>query len=102
YATVHNDADNQHEVYNNLLRMERAPHYNAWLGRKIRAHGGRRVLEVGAGIGTITQEIEPGAELVIALEVDRFYVDRLKNLFRGKPHVRPYLSNVEMADWETL
>jgi SAM-dependent methyltransferase len=29
-------------------------------------------------------------------------VDRLKNKFRGKPHVRPYLSDVALADWEAL
>jgi SAM-dependent methyltransferase len=60
------------------------------------------VLEIGAGIGTITEKLEPGLELLIALEVDRFYVDRLKNKFRGKPHVRPYLSDVALADWESL
>jgi SAM-dependent methyltransferase len=57
---------------------------------------------VGAGIGTITRELEAGVELLIALEVDRFFVDRLRNKFRGKPHVRPYLSDVALADWEAL
>jgi SAM-dependent methyltransferase len=59
-------------------------------------------LEIGAGIGTITRQLEPGLELLIALEVERFYVDRLKNMFRGKPHVRPYLSDVALADWQSL
>lgn len=102
YATLSNDTDNQHEGYNTLARMEEAPNYNAWIGRRVRAHLGRRVLEIGAGIGTITREIESACELLIALEVDGFYVDRLKNLFRGKPHVRPYLSDVALADWESL
>jgi SAM-dependent methyltransferase len=102
YATVQDDADNQHEGYSSLERMDGAAHYNAWLGRRFREHLGRRVLEVGAGIGTITRQLEPGLELLVALEVDRFYVDRLKNMFRGKPHVRPYLSDVALADWESL
>ncbi|HLL52144.1 MAG TPA: bifunctional glycosyltransferase/class I SAM-dependent methyltransferase [Myxococcaceae bacterium] len=102
YAAVQNDADNAHEGYNTLLRMEGAPNYNAWIGRRLREHLGRRVLEVGAGIGTITRQIESGRELLVALEVDPFYVERLKNLFRGKPHVRPYLSDVALADWESL
>ncbi|AKF79742.1 SAM-dependent methyltransferase [Myxococcus fulvus 124B02] len=102
YATVRDDADNQHEGYTTLERMDGATHYNQWLGRRFREHLGRRVLEIGAGIGTITRELESGAELLIALEVDRFYVDRLKNLFRGRPHVRPYLSDVALADWESL
>ncbi|MFL5349031.1 MAG: bifunctional glycosyltransferase/class I SAM-dependent methyltransferase [Hyalangium sp.] len=102
YATVRDDADNQHEGYSTLERMDGANNYNAWLGRRFREHLGQRVLEIGAGIGTITRELEAGRELLIALEVDRFYVDRLKNLFRGKPHVRPYLSDVALADWESL
>jgi SAM-dependent methyltransferase len=102
YATVRDDADNQHEGYTTLERMDGATHYNQWLARRFREHLGRRVLEIGSGIGTITRELESGLELLIALEVDRFYVDRLKNLFRGKPHVRPYLSDVALADWESL
>lgn len=102
YATVRDDADNQHEGYSTLERMDGANNYNTWLGQRFQEHLGRRVLEIGAGIGTITRQLEPGLELLIALEVDRFYVDRLKNLFRGKPHVRPYLSDVALADWESL
>ena len=102
YATVRDDADNQHEGYTTLERMDGATHYNQWLARRFREHLGRRVLEIGSGIGTVTRELESGLELLIALEVDRFYVDRLKNLFRGKPHVRPYLSDVALADWASL
>jgi SAM-dependent methyltransferase len=102
YATVRDDADNQHEGYTTLERMDGANNYNAWLGQRFSEHLGRRVLEIGAGIGTITEKLEPGLELLIALEVDRFYVDRLKNKFRGRPHVRPYLSDVALADWESL
>ncbi|MFZ5469001.1 MAG: methyltransferase domain-containing protein [Myxococcota bacterium] len=103
YASVQNDADNQHEGYNTLSRMESgAPNYNAYLGQRLRAHCGQRVLEVGAGIGTITAQLEEGRELVVALEVESFYVERLKNRFRDRPHVRPYLSDVALADWEAL
>jgi SAM-dependent methyltransferase len=90
------------EGYITLERMEGASNYNAWLGQRFREHMGRRVLEVGAGIGTITRELEGGAELLVALEVEEFYVERLRNRFRGKPHVRPYLSDVALADWEAL
>lgn len=102
YFGFANATDNEHEGYNTLARMDSAPRYNAWLGRKFREHLGRRVLEVGAGIGTITSEIEAHTDLLIALEVDEFYVQRLKNLFRGKPHVQPLLSGVERADWLKL
>ena len=85
-----------------LERMDGAQNYNAWLGRKFRSHLGKRVLEIGAGIGTITREIEQGRELVVALEIEQYYVDKLSEAFQDKPHVRPYLSDVALADWQAL
>lgn len=103
YATVQNDADNQHEGYSTLAHLEsEAPNYNRWLAGTFRKWAGARVLEIGAGIGTITAHLAPGRELVTALEVDPFYVRRLKNRFRGMPHVEPYQGDVAMADWEAL
>jgi SAM-dependent methyltransferase len=103
YATTTNDADNAHEGYNTLARMEAgAPNYNAWLGRKFEAHAGRRVLEIGAGIGTITELLAPGREKVVALEVDDFYVTRLKNRFRDRANVVPLKSDLALADFRAL
>jgi SAM-dependent methyltransferase len=102
YGLLHNDSDNTHEGYNTLVQMDQAPRYNAWLGRKLRPHLGRRVLEIGAGIGTITREIAPGREKVIALEADAFYVQRLRNLFRGSEVVQPLHAPVEQTDWAAL
>lgn len=79
-----------------------ARRYNAWIGHKLRELCGQRVLEIGAGIGTITAQIEPNRELVIALDVERFYVDKLKSRFRDKPHVRAMVSDVAHPDFETL
>jgi SAM-dependent methyltransferase len=102
YAFLTNEADNMHEGYNTLERLEAAPHYNAWLGSKLRPHIGRRVLEVGAGIGTITRQIEAGRERVIALEADAYYAQRLSNLFRGSKVVTPIHAPVEQTDWHRL
>jgi SAM-dependent methyltransferase len=85
-----------------LERMDGAQNYNSFLGRKFRSHLGKRVLEIGAGIGTITREIEKDRELVLALEIEQHYVDKLTAAFSDKPHVRPYLSDVALADWPTL
>jgi len=102
YALFQNDADNTHAGYNTLIQMDQAPRYNAWLGRRLRPHLGRRVLEIGAGIGTITREIAPGRELVVALEADGFYVQRLRNIFRGSDVVRAVHAPVEQTDWASL
>jgi SAM-dependent methyltransferase len=103
YATTSDDADNLHEGYTTLARMESgAPNYNRVVGRLLAAHCGARILEVGAGIGTITAQLEAGRELVVALEVDPFYIERLKRRFRDKPHVRPTFTDVADTDWERL
>lgn len=103
YATLQNDADNTHEGYSNLAHLEAgAPNYNTWLASTFDRYAGQRVLEIGAGIGTITSHLTAGRELVTALEMDPFYVRRLKNRFRGQPQVEPYQGDIAMADWKGL
>ncbi len=102
YAFLRNDTDDAHEGYNTLERLEGAPHYNGWLGSKVRPHLGKRVLEVGAGIGTITRQIQAGREKVIALEADPYYAQRLANQFRASPVVTPLHLSVEETDWGAL
>jgi SAM-dependent methyltransferase len=91
------------EGYATLSVIERgAPNYNAWLGKRLRVHLGKRVLEVGAGIGTITREILPGCEFVIALEAEELYARHLDEAFRGDPRVRTTHSKVEDTNWAQL
>jgi SAM-dependent methyltransferase len=91
------------EGYDTLAGLERgAPNYNAWLGRRLSAHLGKRVLEVGAGLGTITREILPKRELVIALEAEEAYAARLREVFKDSPHVRTLHCAVEATDWNAL
>jgi len=85
-----------------LETIEEAPNYNAWLADRFKAHLGRRVLEVGAGIGTISSEIHHGRELLVAMEMEQTYVDRMTERFAGLPHVRPLQSTVGRTDWEQL
>lgn len=103
YATLPSGAGDGHEGYVTLAHIEAgAPNYNAWLGHTFSRWAGQRVLEVGAGIGTITAHLAPGRELVTALEVEESYVRRLRNRFRGHPHVEPYQSDIAQADWQAL
>jgi 16S rRNA (adenine1518-N6/adenine1519-N6)-dimethyltransferase len=53
------------------------------------------VLEIGAGIGTLTQEIAPRAGRVIAVEIDRRFIPLLEE------HLRPY-ENVTIVNQDFL
>lgn len=92
-----------HEGYTTLAALEAAaPNYNAWLGALLAARSGRRVLEIGAGIGTITAHLAKGRDLMVALEVEEAYVQRLRNRFRGQAHVEPLRADAALTDWADL
>lgn len=82
--------DTPHHGEKTLRRMSRLSRYNAWLWDHVKPFVGRRVLEVGSGIGTMT-EYFLDRDLVIATDIDPLYLDRLKAKFNGRANlvVRP-------------
>ena len=78
--------EGKHEGHRTLRAMETAPAYARWLAEKIKPHLGARTLEIGAGLGTITRHLVDRA-LLVALEPERLYVERLRNRFAGMPNV---------------
>ena len=84
-----------------LRRMEEAENYNAWLLERSAPYLGRRVLDVGAGIGTFTEALAPGRE-VTALEPDPAFVAALHSRFAGTPNVRVVAGDVQALDSASL
>ncbi|HEY0594151.1 MAG TPA: class I SAM-dependent methyltransferase, partial [Thermoanaerobaculia bacterium] len=82
--------------YTTLRRMATLKNYHRWIWDRIRPHVGNRVLEVGAGTGTMTRFLY-GRELVVAAEKETVYLDRLKNAFRRRPGIA-----VEAVDIDQL
>ncbi len=72
--------------YTTLRRMATLRNYHRWIWDRIRPHVGDRVLEVGAGTGTMTRFLY-GRELVVAAEKETVYLDRLRNAFRRRPGI---------------
>jgi SAM-dependent methyltransferase len=83
----------QHDT---LLRMAAAERYNAWLLDRAEPYLGRRVLDVGAGIGTFTELLAPLCKLVVAVEADPGFASSLERRFGSKDNVQ-----VVHADAET-
>jgi SAM-dependent methyltransferase len=59
---------------------------NRWIYDRFAGDLGRRVLELGSGIGSITQYLAD-RDLVVATDVEEAYLEKLRNRFRGEPRV---------------
>jgi SAM-dependent methyltransferase len=85
-----------------LRRKSQARNYNRWLHERNEPHLGDRVLDVGAGIGTLTELIVPGRELVVACEPDPDLAPALRERFAGVRAVRVVDSDATELDAGTL
>jgi glycosyltransferase involved in cell wall biosynthesis len=74
------DKETEDIVYQTLQNMKRLHRYNRWIFLKFRPFLGRRVLEIGSGIGNITKLLLD-RDLVIATDVEPKYLTLLKNTF---------------------
>ncbi len=65
-----------------------APRYNRWLFERVRPWVGRRVLEIGAGVGTMSAFLMNGAhERVVLTDTNPHYLERLGARFAHQTHV---------------
>jgi glycosyltransferase involved in cell wall biosynthesis len=71
-----------------LDRLATARNFNSWMAETIAPFLGRRVLEVGAGIGNLTRRLAAGRELYIASDIDDQHLGRLSARVAHRPHVR--------------
>lgn len=69
-----------------LRRVSRLSRYNAWLWDDVKPYVGQRVLEVGSGIGTMTQ-FALDRELVVATDIDPLYLSRLESKWNGRTNI---------------
>jgi SAM-dependent methyltransferase len=64
-----------------------APNYNRWLMERVSPWVGRRVLEIGAGVGTMSALLGDRDRLVLS-DTNPHYLDRLRTRFSGQAQVR--------------
>jgi SAM-dependent methyltransferase len=71
-----------------LELLASAPRYNRWQFDLVAPFLGRRMLEVGAGIGNMSELfLEAAPELLVVSDTDPYYRDRLAQRFAGRPQV---------------
>jgi glycosyltransferase involved in cell wall biosynthesis len=80
------DPSDEPPTYTTLRRLDSLKRYNKWIWERLQSFVGQRVLEVGAGSGTMTRFLY-GRELIVATDRETPYIDRLRNQFRRRPGI---------------
>jgi glycosyltransferase involved in cell wall biosynthesis len=70
-----------------LVGLEHTRRFTVWMGDTLRPYVGNRVLEIGAGIATLTNQFIP-RELYVASDVNPNYLHYLRSYSVGKPYFR--------------
>src|SRR5947207_6442365 len=78
------DTASEPPTYKTLRRLDSLNRYNRWIWDRVKPFVGQRVLEVGAGSGTMTRFLYC-RELIVATDKETPYIDRLRNAFRRRP-----------------
>ncbi len=95
------DQNSEPRTFTTLRRRGRLRRYNRWIWDRISPFVGQRVLEVGAGSGTMTRLLY-GRELIVATDKERPYLDRLINAFRRRPGIVVERLDIESDDSHDL
>lgn len=86
-----------------LDSLAASPRFNLWLAETVQPFLGERVLEIGAGIGNLTQHLARRRKLYLATDVDEEHLARLRTRFQHRPNLRIFPCNLERAsDFEHL
>jgi glycosyltransferase involved in cell wall biosynthesis len=76
-----------------LARLGRAPRFNGWMADTIRPFCGNRVLEIGSGVGNLTQKLLPRMKYVVS-DINPLYLQTLASLRRDRPYLRASFCDV--------
>jgi glycosyltransferase involved in cell wall biosynthesis len=71
---------------NILIRLSGGPQLNRWMSDMVRPYVGARVLEIGAGMGTLTRRLLPRDRYTVS-DVNPYCLDYLRNFAEGKPYL---------------
>ena len=79
-----------------LDALAQTPRFNRWMAETIRPWVGQRVLEIGAGIGNLSQFLASHRKSYIATDVDAEHLARLRVRFQSRPNLS--LAHCDLGD----
>ena len=68
--------------------------FNRWMADTLRPYIGVRVLELGAGIGNMTQHLSRGRRSYTATDLEEEHIGRLRVRFQGRPNISSRLADL--------
>jgi glycosyltransferase involved in cell wall biosynthesis/phospholipid N-methyltransferase len=75
-----------------------APRFNRWMADTIRPFVGKRVLEIGAGMGNLTRQFAKRRERYLATDIDGEHLKRLQNRLQHQPRLETYLCDLSKRE----
>ncbi|MBZ5728221.1 MAG: glycosyltransferase [Acidobacteriia bacterium] len=75
-----------------------APRFNRWMVDTIRPYLGKKVLEIGAGIGNLTRVLVARRRKYVATDLDLQHLERLRARLAGRPHLETALLDASRAE----
>ncbi|HKE22373.1 MAG TPA: bifunctional glycosyltransferase/class I SAM-dependent methyltransferase [Bryobacteraceae bacterium] len=70
-----------------LDALAQTPRFNRWMAAIIQPWVGARVLEIGAGIGNLSQYLAPRRRRYVASDIDAEHLARLRVRFQNRPNM---------------
>lgn len=80
-----------------IFELEHSRRLSHWIGRTLRPYVGNRVLEVDAGIGTLTNQLIP-RDMYVASDTNPNYIRYLESYSYGKPYLHVVDLDVESLE----
>ena len=80
-----------------LKRISAMRNYNSWIYERLKPFVGQRILEVGCGIGNMTQFFTD-RDFVMGVDIDAKQISMIKQVFKGKNNMQFKVVNIENAN----
>ena len=74
-----------------------APKFNRWMADTIQPHVGKKVLEIGAGIGNLTKVLIAKRSRYVATDLDSEHLERLRSRLSHRPRLETSLLDASKA-----
>jgi glycosyltransferase involved in cell wall biosynthesis len=81
-----------------LFKMRTMKNNNYWLYKRMEPYLGKRILEIGAGIGNMSKHLVSKARDVCLTEIDKEKIEYLRNRFGANPYVKIISSDISAVN----